>query len=531
MVNLVEWDKGYNPAEAEIACSSEGGPIPLLGWADPIPKVDDWECPPEANLMRSIDKAIIIPVSNFYGIIDPNNSLNIFNVSLKRCYNKPKVRDHITQYLNYFMYFYDPEGELYTMYAKLKYMIDIAPEYSEEDFIRDVKKYLLLNKSLLVKIYLMNENNYTIELKAKKGRSIPSLQYKTVHGKIMMQMSLLQNIVIPVVCHFAYEKNIENVDELLLKVYDIILYMSDVDIFSKFYETSSSEVGRSNKLHKPLWDMQPIRGINAVTHTNESILNILLNIMPKYVYNENIISFNCTGIRNNNNFKVTGISYEFNFTMLSSSNRDADCQSDFDKYESYLITQNEALFLQNQVNAEQSLINIEDIYGPFKEEDIEYFMKKLEGETLDRDSAFNKFQKNMIFNLFCKYFGDPKSIYNINIIGYIKLMMAAKIMLFSSRMVVLPYVISSKVIKMPNKKAISKKYMTLITSDNLWVQIQEKYDHDEIVLKDILDNIGIAISSEYMIIAPDEPDLDGRIINYDNGLLIAKEYMELVLMI
>jgi hypothetical protein len=137
----------------------------------------------------------------------------------------------------------------------------------------------------------------------------------------------------------------------------------------------------------------------------------------------------------------------------------------------------------------------------------------------------------MIFNLFYKYFGDPKSIYSINMIGYIKLMIAAKRILTSCGMVVLPYVISSKILKMPNKKAINKKYITMITSDPLWEKIQEKYADDVAIQQDILDKIGVAISSEYRIIAPGEEEFDGNIIDYNCALLIAKEYMELVLMI
>lgn len=491
------------------------------------PLIDSWKPVEEYELFKSVDKAIIVPVGLFYGITDINNPFNFFNISAKRCYNKLPMREHICQYLNYFCHFYDAEGELYTMYAKIKYMIDIVQDYAEDDFIRDLKRYIIFNKSILWKIFLCNEDNYMIELKAKKGRSIPSLQYKTSHGKILMQMSMLINMVIPLITHFAYEKNIEPIDDLLLKVYDIIIYMSDVDIFSKFHETATSEVGRSEKLHKRLWDMQDIRGINNVTHTHDSIINILLNIIPKYVYDQNIISFNCSSIRNSNQYKVVKISYEYSFNKLSSSNRDADCQSDFDKYESYLIKQDEALYLQNKVNTEQSLLYIEDMFGPFSQEDIDYYIRRLES---DGDSAFNRFQKETIFNLFFKYFGDPKSLYNIDIIGYVKLMIAAKRILESHGMVVLPNVVSSKVLKMPTKKAINKKIVLMIQSDPLWEIIDNIYK-DEQIKVDILEKIGVLISSEFQIIAPEDKEIDGKVVDYHCALLLAKEYLEYITMI
>jgi hypothetical protein len=192
-----------------------------------------------------------------------------------------------------------------------------------------------------------------------------------------------------------------------------------------------------------------------------------------------------------------------------------------------MIKQNEALFLQNKVNCEYTMLMIEQIYGPFEEEEIDYYKSIL---GTDVDSIFNSFQMELIFNLFYKYFGDPKSIRGINADGYIKLMIAAYKILLANGMVVLPYIVSSKVTKMPNKKAINKKLITMITSDPLWIKIQDKY-RDDSILGDILDKIGVAISSEYRIISTREPEYDGLVINYDSAILIAREYMEYVIMI
>ena len=135
-------------------------------------------------------------------------------------------------------------------------------------------------------------------------------------------MSILMNMVIPLVCHFIHINKIDNIDGTLLEVFDEILCMSSVDIFSKLYETTSSEVNRNEKINKTLWEMQTIRGRNTLTHSLASIENIILNIMPKYVYDQNIISFNFVSIRYSNGFKVTDIKYEYQFSQLSSSNRD-----------------------------------------------------------------------------------------------------------------------------------------------------------------------------------------------------------------
>ena len=97
------------------------------------------------------------------------------------------------------------------------------------------------------------------------------------------------------------------------------------------------------------------------------------------------------------------IRYEYQFNVLSSSNRDEDFNSDFDKYEAYLVTQNEALFLQNNCNATETMKYIENKYGPFSDNEIEYYRMKLSN---NQGNLINEFQNNMVFNLFYKDFGE-----------------------------------------------------------------------------------------------------------------------------
>ena len=171
------------------------------------------------------------------------------------------------------------------------------------------------------------------------------------------------------------------------------------------------------------------------------------------------------------------IKYEFNYTLLSSSNRDEDFNSDFDKYESYLVRQDESLYLQSKCNSQETMNTIENIFGPFDYKEVNYFLQKLQE---DGSQIINGFQKQLIFNLFYKYFGDPVSIKAINNIDYIKLMLAARKMLESYNMVILPYIISSKVVRVPKRKNINKKELLKITSSPLWKQIQDKYRNEKI---------------------------------------------------
>lgn len=271
--------------------------------------VDEWQpLNDEEQIFKPCKGAVQLPVTHIFGITDPaKDTLNHFVLSTKRCYNGDAVRGHISKYMNYFEKFYDTDHELLWMISRIKCNIDLVPGYTAEQFKYEINKYIL-SDSLCMKATRMNCDNYAMNLDEKKYKNEknPSLIYSDRHAKIILWMSLLMNMVIPLATHFIYVKKILNINEFLLWIFDSIISMTDVDIYNKFYETSSSNVNRSAKKHERLWNKQDIRGKDTVTHSLESVQNIILNIMPKYTYDKNIISFNYTSINMNINYQVTG---------------------------------------------------------------------------------------------------------------------------------------------------------------------------------------------------------------------------------
>lgn len=179
--------------------------------------------------------------------------------------------------------------------------------------------------------------------------------------------------------------------------------------------------------------------------------------------------------------------------------------SDFDKYMSFLQKADSALYLQNEVACRASMELIEMLYGPFEEEEIHFYMDRLSNGTA---SVINAFQKELIFNLFYKYFGDVTTINSINIIDYIKLVIAARKILESSGMVLLPYIISSRIDRLATRKNINKKELIKLELSPLYQQVKDKYKNDKIE-KQILGIIATIMSSDFVAIDPDDPDLDG----------------------
>ena len=265
-------------------------------FADAIPLVDEWTPAPEDSMFTNSKGVIMAPVAETFNLAVEFQQLDYFIMSPKKCYNSQVMRDHTCLYINYFEKYYDPEKELALNIFRIKYMIDSTPMYGEFDFIHDIKTYILNDKMKALAVKMVNEN-YSLSLQYKNITD--NLKYTDEHAKIMLVMSLFMNFTIPLITHFAHFNKVGVIDEFIWQVFDLILYMfPGVDIFGKLYETTFSNVSKSEAKNS-IWLRQDIRGKDAVTHSYASVSNIILNIMPKYTFDKSIISLNFTSINKN----------------------------------------------------------------------------------------------------------------------------------------------------------------------------------------------------------------------------------------
>lgn len=171
-----------------------------------------------------------------------------------------------------------------------------------------------------------------------------------------------------------------------------------------------------------------------------------------------------------------------------------------------MIKANEAIFCQADINCKDVIKNINDIYGPFPKEEIEFYREKLKNES---GNVINSFQKQLIFNMFYKWFGDTETIYGLDSASdYIILMLAAKKILLSNHMIIMPYIISGKVDKLVTRKTINKKEETKLKMSSYYPEIIKKYRNERII-NQILSNIATVISSNFRVIDYENPSIDG----------------------
>lgn len=156
------------------------------------------------------------------------------------------------------------------------------------------------------------------------------------------------------------------------------------------------------------------------------------------------------------------------------------------------------------MNCQETMDRIEMLYGPFDQGEIDFY--------LERIVKISKFQKKILFNMFYKYFGDPVGLEAINKIQYVKLIIVFKNMLQADNMVIMPYIVSSKILKLVNRKMPNKKDVEMIESSAIYQDIIGRYKNKKIE-KDILSTVATILSSKFEMMDYHDKEIDGREID------------------
>ena len=137
----------------------------------------------------------------------------------------------------------------------------------------------------------------------------------------------------------------------------------------------------------------------------------------------------------------------------------------------------------------------------------------------------NKFQQNLVNNIFYKYFGDTVSINSINADDYITLIVIGKRILLRSGMKILPYIVSSAVVKISTRTGICKKELMKIEQSEYYSALKRKYNGNEKIMKQIFSLIATTLSSSFKIIDYDEDNekagkYNGKDVVMENDIII-----------
>lgn len=514
----------------------------MLYWADQEykPKIDNFVNNINDAVFLSGKEYISAPISKVLKMDnlskDQQFDLDCFCLKPKKCYHLDKyngVKLHICRYLNYFEKYYDIEKELLVIYSRMKASMDIIgiETYSEESFIFDLQRYIL-SDSIKRKAYNLCNDCFELVLKKYPSQTNMALCYEEPHVRFLMEITVFSNMMIPLIMHYVYKRKIIDVDGFTSKCFQLILdTRPEIDIHAKLQETVYTNVTRLSKNDQLLWDKNAIRGIDTVINTMYTIDNIILNVMPKYNFNNNPINLNVATIKNDIRYKVVDVPYEYDVRNLNSSNKEGeDNVSAYDKFESQCIRIDEALMLQNQVNAVYTMRSLVDTFGEVSKEQVNFYIRRLtaNGKKMPQDP----FQRMLVLNFFAKYFGDTASIKEIAARDYITLMVMGKRMLKEQGLLIFPEIFAGYVDRISSRTSINKTELAKLEQMEEFKAVQNKY-RDQKTRNFVIEIIATVLTSDFNIIDYHNPDLDGRkiIINSTITEMVMREICLFVLMV
>lgn len=457
--------------------------------------------------------------------------LNIFIIKPKQAYYNND--DLYCPYINYFIEYYDDDNEFLMAYLRLKIMIDRGDSsvYTKEVFFDDLFD-LLLSDSMIAKIKRLCDDNYDLSLTSKKKEyKYKAIEFNDKQGKILLNISMAIKLFVPIVTHYIHISGLKSnkkTDSFLGETFYKILpyFQEDNNLFNKLYEFILSKVNKFKHSDKRHWEKVEILGSDIATETEKILMRLLVDLFYKYNFTGNIIAFNSTSTK-----QIVMWSFKENFEKnlkpLSDS-RDESGLSDFDKIEMTMSKFDESFVIHGKINTTQTLKKLQKMYGvEFDDKEVSYYEKHV---------GVNVLQRDLVFNLFGKYFGNVRDLYNnMSMRNYAKLIIIMKKMMSMLGFDIMQHILTGSMKVNPYLKKMPKKMVMKITNSDRYIALQDKYASTfDIISSDngLFNNINTIIGSNVTLVDYEHIDKHGKEINIKNNVdMVIDEYLRLIDMV
>lgn len=453
---------------------------------------------------KSSRKCVSIP---FDELINPSlEKMNVFILEKKQAYYT-NTEEYIP-YVNYFIEYYDNDNELLMGYLKIKTMIERVEGYSQESFMHDLYEYIL-SPSMINKIKKMVRYNYKVKIKNNK-QAKSYTNFEEHHGFILLDIAMAMKIMIPLITHYASVYNLKSIDPFTLDCFIPLFKLlgEDVNIYNKMYEFIRSKLKKTIYKHAEHWNQIEALGENLETKIEEVLAKVIHDIMYKYNFDKNIISYNTVTIRNTMNWSLK-TNFNRNLRQISGE-EDEDGLSDIDKIEMNRAKFDETSIITAEVSIKQTIKSL------CKQFDIK--IEKKEREFYMEHGSRTVEQKDLIFQFFAKYFYDIDDLSLINNIRYADLCIILKHILEKHDFRILQHLLVSNY-NDNNFKKLPKRLMVKISEDREYTRLKEIYkDTFDIIDKSqiLYKYIGIFTQSTFYLVDFQRRKYLGEKLNTEN---------------
>lgn len=467
--------------------------------------VDDW-IPGENDYTVYFDnKLIVIPFDKIFNREFGNDNTFCSFVINRTIYSNNIEK--VCKYINYFCHFYDDEKEIVMNYVKLKFIIDDKKRKVKKNaFIKAIYD-IFFTDSIIEKIDRMVEDNFRINLKKEDDKKYDeAMEFTNEHGKILFKISVATNLLIPILNHYLYSRNSE---EKIL--YDYYVHLFDifdpdgVDMINKLSNYTLDRVTKNYEGNKRAWEQRDMLGDKSYLAYADIVLQkiVITDVLPKFLFNQNIVSLLTVVLENNLNFYNRG-EYKY-LPVVLNDKKDVEGLSDLDKFEMSFNKIDESISILSECNIERVLNKIEKMNRiHISEDELNFYL------TNHKPSAF---QVTLVKYYYAKYFNGYRDLKMLKEEEYIKLLITLKRRLQAQGDIYLPQILTGNIEGKLNTRTIqNRKFIDKIQTTVLYRQLIDKFEY-LIDLKEnniILNTLSTILNTSFSIVEYNNPEKLGE---------------------
>lgn len=477
-------------------------------------RIDEWVPTKKDTKITYDGKLVVVPFNKIFKRQN-NDALNNFIIK-KESY--VKKLEHITHYINYFIKYYDKENELILAYLKLKFLVDNKDNNIPLGTFIKMVYNILLTDTMIEKINQLVEDNYYIDLTSDdtSKKYNETLEFTMKHAKVMMAISMSMKMMVAPMFHYLNSYGLIKDRKYIFRFYEGLfdIFGKEVDIYNKLWISIYSKVNVNFVRNSLIWEQREIFGTNALTHMTELLKDkIISETFFKYEFNKNIVSFNYVVLDKQLRFFLVE-PYKLNRIELS-AHRDASGLSGLDKLEMNASKIDESSVILSEINIKKTIKRIKKkMHIEITDEEIEYYKRNLN---------ITKFQSQLVFYYYAKYFNGYRDLMLLNRTQYLKLLIMLKKRLQFQSCVYLPQIISSNIESKLNARTIrNDKFLTKIQSSSIYQHIiEDKYSSlNDIGKEDLIINLlSTLLNTSFTFVDYDNKELLGQTIEVNQDII------------
>lgn len=489
-------------------------------------RVDEWKPSSKDSIVGYDGKLIKIPFDKIFN--KPNiEALNTFIIKKESYVSR---LPELTHYINYFIKYYDLDNELILSYLKLKFIIDDKRNKIKTGKFIDALYNILFTDSMKSKIEKMVEDNYYIDLSSDNTdkKYDESLEFTEAHAKTMMKISVSMKIMVPVMFHYINNHNLikkYGSTDTLYRFYERLfdLYDPEIDLYNKLYISAWSKVNVSYLRNRASWDQREIFGVDPHSYMKELLIDKIINeTIFKYVFNRNVISFNYVILNKQLGYFLKE-RYNENRIELSAKKSNIDGLSGLDKLEMNSSKVDESAVVLSELNIKNTIKRIKKkMKIDVTREEIEYYKANM---------TITKFQTQLIFYYYAKYFGGYRDLLFLTREQYIQLVIILKKRLLFQNYVYLPHILTANIDgRLCTRTIQNNKFTYKIQTSSLYMQmVNDKFDTLEDIGKSnlILAILSTILNSSFTLVDYERPDLYGKKLELNDDL-VSEEFLSYI---